>query len=333
MMQGVDIKLADERVSWKAPSLFNNDWVALSLAQVLNPLLPKPLFSTAYGCPACAWAGGRAPRIRHALKENELRRYFEAYRSVGAACALTFSRPDAGDFLDDAYCDLLLALVDEYAGQAIVVDERLARHIRETHPDVTLVASYNLSIVAHARGFDGKGEERFYRDLLALYDEIVVRNEAMLEGGISGNLVDVADRIEVIVNQSCAINCPDAAAHIAALEDAIHTSDESERRLSRRCTQHDKGTRGSVFIAPERRAVLADRGFVKFKIQGRNAGPTRVLKALVRNILAHGNDALDLDEVCPIMEKALSLDLERIYAEHHRRVPLEELTRIPESLA
>ena len=59
------MELADERISWKVPTLFDNDWVGLCLAQVLNPLLPKPLFSIAYGCPACAWAGGRPSRMQH----------------------------------------------------------------------------------------------------------------------------------------------------------------------------------------------------------------------------------------------------------------------------
>lgn len=64
------VQLADECVSWKVPTLFDNDWVGLSLARALNPLLPKPLFSTAYGCPACAWAGGRHAWVHQAAKQT-----------------------------------------------------------------------------------------------------------------------------------------------------------------------------------------------------------------------------------------------------------------------
>ena len=64
--------LVDSRVSWKVPTLLNNDWVALRLAQTLNPQLPKPLFECAYGCPPYAWAGGRPSKIGRTIEEPEL---------------------------------------------------------------------------------------------------------------------------------------------------------------------------------------------------------------------------------------------------------------------
>lgn len=333
-MRETTVELADERVDWKVPTLFDNDWIALSLANALNPLLSKSLFSTAYGCPACAWAGGRPLRQQHRLDEQELRRYFEAYRSVGSCCALTFSRPDAGDFLDDAYSNLLLSLVDEYDGQAIVVDDRLAQHIRTTHPSVTIVASNNICVLDHAKGFGGLDEEKYYRHLLERYDEVVVRCEALLPGGIAERLVDVADRIELIVNQRCVVNCPDAPAHIAAMAHVIKTMAEGGDPGPHSCTQvGNKRKGGNIYVSPERRTVLADRGFVKFKLQGRNAPATLTLKNLVHNICRDRDAVLDLDALYPIMEEALVMDVSRITQEELKRVPYDGLTRIPESLS
>ena len=308
MARDVGITLADERVSWKVPTLFGNDWVALSLALALNPMLPEPLFASAYGCPACAWAGGRNPRVRERLPEDELRRYFEAYRKVGASCALTFSRPDAGDYLDDAYCELLLSLVDEYGGQVIVVDDRLARHIREAHPAVTLVASYNRCILDHAQGFGGLDEETYYRSLLERYDEVVVRCESALDGGVLPRMSDVADRIQVIVNQKCIPNCPDGARHIKATALSIEREATDGTRVLATCTKPLRSVMGTVYIDTERRRALADMGFVTFKLQGRIAPPTSAFKTIVSNILKEGLDVALSGPVMPLAEETLLLD-------------------------
>ena len=209
------IRLEDDRITWKVPALFDNDWVALHLSHELAPLLGRPLFDIAYGSPLCAWAGGRPPRMIAPLSEDEMRRRFEAYRKVGARCAFTFSRIDAGKYVDDSYCNMLLSLLDEYGGQAIVADDGLARHIRDTHPAVSLVCSNVKVVLDHHVGFHGQDEESYYRSLLGLYDEVVVRTEALLEGGVTDRLQDLADRVELIVNERCAVDCPYAAEHIA----------------------------------------------------------------------------------------------------------------------
>ncbi len=307
-VQDTSISLVDERVSWKVPTLFGNDWVALSLAQALNPLLPKPFFSTAYGCPACAWAGGRNPRVRESLSEGDLRRYLEAYRSVGANCAFTFSRPDAGDYLDDAYGELLLTLIEEYRGQAIVVDHRLARHIRETHPAVRLVASYNRCILDHAEGFGGLSEQDYYRSLLECYDEVVIRCEPALEEGALDELADVAGRIQIIVNQKCVPNCPDGARHIAVTAQSIEREASSGERVLAHCTQPLRKAKGTVEVSPERRRALADKGFTLFKLQGRIAPATKAFKILVGNILSDGLDVASSETLMPLVEQTLLLD-------------------------
>lgn len=223
-------------------------------------------------------------------------------------CALTFSRPDAGDYLDDPYCELLLSLMGEYGGQAIVVDGRLASHIRATHPEVRLVASYNRCILDHAQGFGGLREEDYYRDLLERYDEVVVRCEAAFEGGALEGMADVADRIQVIVNQKCVPNCPDGARHIAATARSIELEASEGRRVLARWTQPLREAMGTVYIRPERRLALADRGFTLFKLQGRIAPATSTFKNLLCNILKDGMQAASSDVLLPLVEATLRLD-------------------------
>ena len=288
------IRIDDERISWKVPALFDNDWTALTLAHELSPALGKPLFQTAYGCPACAWAGGRLCRVSETLDEATLRRYFEAYGKVGSRCAFTFSRADAGRFVDDPYCNMLLALIDEYEGQAIVVDDVLARHIRATHPGVSIVASNNKAVLARWKGFDGVDELEFYHGLLETYDEVVVRVETMLDDTQTERLADIADRTQVIVNQLCAKECQYAPQHIANV--AARIKEGSLVRFDGiKCIhflEHGMREReDTIYVPRARRKILADRGFRLFKLSGRNAS----CKGLATNIISEILRADDAD--------------------------------------
>lgn len=297
--------LVDSRVSWKVPTLLNNDWVALRLAQTLNPQLPKPLFECAYGCPPCAWAGGRPSKIGRTIEEPELRRYFEAYAEVGASCALTLSRPDAGEDLEDPYCNMLLDLLDEYGGQAIVVDERLARYIRAKHPDIKLVASNNRVFLDFNRGFDGMTEERYYHKLLELYDTVVVRCEALLEGGIAKELQGIAGHVELLVNQRCVPDCPYATWHILAGAEVVKGRIEGGQPQWPRC-KYPKRTE-TVYVPQERRDELANMGFTDFKLQGRNRKPQEVAEFLIKNILSDKGRSAFKDDLRQVYRDALTL--------------------------
>lgn len=89
------------------------------------------------------------------------------------------------------------------------------------------------------------------------------------------------------------------------------------------CTQPNRGIRNTVLIEPERRRTLANMGFTKFKLQGRNAAATSVFKNLVNNILKDGEDLYTHEALMPIVEEALALDVTRYYH-------AEALTRIPD---
>ena len=321
------IRLEDDRITWKVPALFDNDWVALHLSYELSPLLGRPLFDIAYGSPLCAWAGGRPPRMIASLSEDELRSRFEAYRKVNARCAFTFSRIDAGKYADDPYCNMLLSLIDEYEGQAIVVDDDLARHIRDTHPAVRLVCSNVKVVLDHHVGFHGKDEESYYRSLLGLYDEVVVRTEALLEGGMTDRLQDLTDRIELIVNERCARDCPYAAEHIAAMAKATeHAADLAQDEPQPGCIydqRHDKPTElvDNIYVSHERRAYLADRGFTRFKIQGRGSSPAGFADVMFNEILDDGSALVGSEDLADIVTPVLLLQAFNPYSEARLSIP------------
>ena len=321
------IRLEDDRITWKVPALFDNDWVALHLSYELSPLLGRPLFDIAYGSPMCAWAGGRPPRMTAPLSEDEMRRRFEAYRKVGARCAFTFSRVDAGKYVDDPYCNMLLSLIDEYEGQAIVVDDALARHIRNTHPAVRLVCSNVKVVLDHYAGFRGQDEESYYRSLLGLYDEVVVRTEALLEGGLTERLQDLTDRVELIVNEWCARDCPYAAEHIAAMTRATErAADLAPDEPQPGCIYnqlHDKPRElvDNIYVSSERRAYLADRGFTRFKIQGRGASPVEFAGILFNEMLHDGSTLVRSECMGDVVTPVMLLEAFNPFSEARLSIP------------
>jgi hypothetical protein len=58
--------------------------------------------------------------------------------------------------------------------------DELARHIRTSQPDVRIVCSNNRCVLDRWEGFRGMDEAAYYHSLLDLYDEVVVRTEALL---------------------------------------------------------------------------------------------------------------------------------------------------------
>lgn len=270
------------RASWKIPALFCNDWGALRLLEICSELGVDRPFDIVYGAPHSAWSGGRPSAVREQLDEERLRRQFQAYRYFGVRCALTLSRLQVEKAAyGDAYCNLLLRLAQEYGGEVILFDDGLAAYIKQKHPELKVIASLNKAMSDLQPGIPE--ETAYYRKLLELYDEVVIRSEYAMRDDCMQNLSDVADRVEVIVNQFCKPNCPCVYRHVKDLQDwsdrgcvgegqpCYHLAEASDirRRLE-----------DNLFISDGRIAELCEAGFTRMKIAGRNSPLPMLLDSL-----------------------------------------------------
>lgn len=269
-------------VSWKVPAFCTNDWAALTVAGMCEAAGAGRPFEVAYGAPECAWAGGRPAAVRRRLSEDEMERYFQAYGRFGVRVALTLSRLEVGEgALDDPYCELLLDVAARNGAEAIVADDALAGHIRSRHPEMRLIASFNKPLCELDPHASPEEETAYYRRLLGLYDEVVVRCEYALDDGRIGLLGEgERPRAEVIVNQICVPNCPVGRRHMRALEDwdgrgpcqgcfHVPAAHAPERRLAQ-----------NLYVSSRRIDQLAAMGVSKMKIGGRNAPVPRFLDLL-----------------------------------------------------
>jgi hypothetical protein len=255
-------------VSWRVPALFNNDRAALRLTRLVRRYLGRNLFDAVYGAPMTAWSGGRSSLISERLEEEPLRRYFEAYRDEGIRCSLTLTRmnPNKEDF-SDPYCNLLLDMLDEYDGEAIVFNDDLAAYIRQTHPGIPLVASNIKPATDFVKGWPGCSDEyEYYMRLLEYYDRIVIRSEAALNGDMRERLRNIADRCEIIVNPRCVPDCPRCLEHYQNIEKAI----EDINHKAGCYYSNDDQRVYSMALDHEQIREFASEGFTHYKIEGRN---------------------------------------------------------------
>jgi hypothetical protein len=263
-------------VSWKMPAMFCNDWAALRAAQILSHITDEAVFDRVYGAPRCAWAGGRPSAVNLELDEAGVRRYFEAYKQVGTTCALTISRIEVDkSLLSDPYCNMLLDLLDEYDGEAILFDDDLAEYVRKTHPGIRRIGSLNKAMSDYKDNFAGhKSEGAYYRDYLELYDEVVIRCEFASDDELLESVSDVSDRCEIIVNQFCMNDCTQVYRHVKAIEDWNHGNHAGQPQGCfhlEALKDMDYRLCHNLFMSESRINYLVDHGFTKLKLAGRNS--------------------------------------------------------------
>lgn len=282
--QGYDVyRVRPRRVSWKAPFFMNNDWAALRILDLTRQMGVDRPFDIVFGAPATAWSGGRPSAIRQRLSRSQAEAYFKAYADHGVKVALTFSRLEIDDAdLDDPYGSMLLELAEAYGGQAIVVQDSLARRIRERHPGVALIASLDKCMTELRR--DYSREVAYYHELLDLYDEVVARCEVALSDELLDGVQDAADRIELITNQVCVPNCQHCYEHISSMERLNDPAQAAQKPHD--CYYLHKAKdltwalEHSLFVSESRICELVERGFCKLKLGGRNAPMPKVMDML-----------------------------------------------------
>jgi hypothetical protein len=267
-------------LSWKVPVFCNNDWMAVRLLDICRDLGVQQPFHVAYGAPLCAWAGGRPSALREQLSERDLERYFAAYDERGVKVALTMSRlqiePAA---LGDGYCERILRVCERHAGQVICVDDALAAHVRDRHPGIELIASLDKSMCELRPDF--AGEAAYYRRLLETFDEVVIRCEAALDDRMVAELADVADRCEVITNQTCMRDCQACDRHIASMEafNGPNAAGAKVQNCYYLAEARDFAARiqRTLFVGESRIRELSLKGFTKMKLAGRNQPLPRLM--------------------------------------------------------
>lgn len=214
-------------VVWSLPCLFQYEPVFGYFQQNLEAAGFEPLKANIFGSPATAWSGGRAPLVVSELSKEKLTRLFDYIQNLyHGAPTFTFSRIDiTKDDLKDKYANYLLDFALERNARFIVSSDILRDYIKKKNSKAKVVGSILKAIYR----FQGTGkieeptveaETEFYNKLLKEYDYVVVRPEYSKTVLVKKpELIKDISRVEVLINQLCISNCPNAPLHGSILAD------------------------------------------------------------------------------------------------------------------
>ena len=214
-----------DKVEWSIPVLFGAEAVWTAIYRELTSVEINAPKVNVYGCPACAWAGGRVPTIQSPIDSKIIETIFEYLKSCNATPVFTFTYTGVNkDSLNDSYCNKLLDIALQYDCKFIVYSDLLKDYIKNKSPKAFVTAS----VIKPTNRFHGinkieeatpENETNYYNKLLKEYDMVVVRPEysqtVLLE---HPEYIDDISGIEVLINQTCIPNCPKAMEHYRFFE-------------------------------------------------------------------------------------------------------------------
>lgn len=330
----------DSSVIWSLPCLFQYEVVLGAIQKSLEQLGTDMLNVNAFGSPATVWSGGRAPVVRsNPFNLQTLKKLYNyVYHENNAVPTLTFSRVDiTKDDLKDKNANLLLDFFIERKARFIVSSDILRDYIKKKNDKAVVVASILKSI--HRFQGVNKAEEptignetNYYNKLLKEYDIVVVRPEYSQKTLLNKpDLIDDISRTEVLINQLCFSNCPNAPAHnirntVAHLD---KNTDDSKIHCYKNAVSVKKLYINNSAHSQEEVQKLIKNGVRHIKLQGRGEHVS-----YLRTVINLISQMFNLDGANGILLQSLLIDeLIKEYSKFQKFVDPEGLWRFNSNIS
>ena len=223
-----------------------------------------------YGCfPACDLNGGRA-FLRERATPRQMEEAFSLLAEHGVKARLTLTNMLADeDDLRDEYLNAMLAIASRYGVEAIVYADLVGDYVRERY-GMRCVLSTTRALADAAE----------VNRMTKRYDYVVLDYNRHKDPAFLAALED-RDKVEVMVNEFCAYQCPHRAQHY------LHNSEDQRSGAMRpfECVakradffDHEPG-HPVTFTDQEVRDLHDEYGIGYFKIVGRGVAFQTVLEA------------------------------------------------------
>lgn len=260
-----------KEVYWHLPGLCNFRVINQILLNLMKDYPSKfregYKIGSVYGTfPGAIWNGGRA--VFGTAYKGDIDRVIKIYNSRGVPVRFTWTNTLLEEKHNlDTYCNLVMKLADHKKNQVLVNAPSLEEYIRKEYPDFAVISSTTKRLTDPA-AIKAEVEKDYY---LVVLDYDLNHNEEVLK-----ELEPVADKIEILVNEICAPNCPKRAEHYRA---ESLSQLEFDQTTDFKCP-HQNAKRGfnesmkrPAFISNEEIGSYIERGYVNFKIVGRGLSP------------------------------------------------------------
>ena len=226
--------------------------------------------------PGAIWNGGRNI-IDGFTNKREVEKIIKSYNALGIPARFTWTNVLLEEkHTYDTYCNMIMNVGNNGMNQVLVNSPALEEYIRKNYPDYKILSSTTKRILS----LDRLKEELKKDYFLVVLDYDLNHDEKVLT-----ELEPCADKVEILVNETCQPHCPQRAAHYREISKYqlefdtsirfICTDPSPEKRLFKGCMKRPS------FISYEQIDEYVVRGFKNFKIVGRGEGKEFYVDSLI----------------------------------------------------
>lgn len=226
--------------------------------------------------PGAIWNGGRNILDGFASK-REVDNVIKSYNSLGIPVRFTWTNVFLEEkHIYDTYCNMVMRVGNNGLNQVLVNSPILEKYIRETYPNYKVLSSTTKRILSVDRLMEEMGKDYF----LVVLDYDLNHNEKVIE-----KLLPQADRVEILVNETCQPHCPNRVNHYKEISKYQLEYDTSikfpcsdpnpEKRTFRGCSKLPS------FMTNADVDEYVKKGFKNFKIVGRGEGKEFYMDSII----------------------------------------------------
>ena len=226
--------------------------------------------------PSAIWNGGRN-FLDGTSNEKEIENIIKSYNAFGIPVRFTWTNVLLEEkHLSDEYCNMIMKIGDNGLNQVLVNSPILEEYIRKNYPKYKVISSTTKRILSVDRLMDEMAQDY----ALVVLDYDFNHDEKVIE-----KLKPCADRVEILVNETCQPHCPLRVSHYKEISKAQL---EHNTKIQFPCTDPapDKRTfKGCMkrpsFMSNADVAEYAKMGYKNFKIVGRGEGAAFYIDSLI----------------------------------------------------
>lgn len=264
-----------EKIHFYVPDFYRNGPLYMLLADFIEHI-PQWFYddfdiAAAYGSfPNCIWNGGRTSFGY--VDADAMEKIVEELNKRKIAVRHTFTNPLIEEkHLSDIFANICLETSNNGMNEVLVNTEILEDYIRTNYPDFKIISSTTKCLKTIK-----EVEEELKKDYyLVVLDSALNNDPAIFD-------IEGRDRLELLVDHGCQVNCPNRTAHYI---------DVGKNQLAYRHSKFQCPHIGATFedIMKREHSITRERmdevfvpgGFKHFKLDGRGFKPEKLVDSLL----------------------------------------------------
>ena len=251
--------------NYYVPGFFENATLYCLVADFIEHIpqwfYPDVKISAVYGCfPNCIWNGGRT--VYGSINRPIMVKTIEELNKRGIAVRYTFTNPLLEEkHMSDIYSNVLLEVADNGMNEVLVNTQVIEDYVRKNYPNFKIISSTTKCL----RTIDLVKKELDKDYYLVVLDSALNKNEEIFS-------IEKRDRLELLLDHGCRLDCPLREKHYRACGEAQLTFDTTHFPPCQHVVHEFKDlmTRDNFISRELMDEKYIPSGFQHFKLDGRS---------------------------------------------------------------